>query len=387
MTRLGVILALFLAANAHGAGFVVTNTNDDGAGSLRQAIVDANASPSCESETCTITFAIEEPLPPSGWYVIAPQIALPPITAPNVAVLGPALSNAPAVEISGEHFTGYTAVIELRGNCSATVSGLAIVNSSGPGLLFGGSASHCASGVRYVDIAGNDIGVDPTGMNAAPNERGIVDGPGAIVASIRGNVISGNRRSGIFLTNGFTSARIVGNLIGTDAQFDAIGNGATGIFTVGRAVIESDVVAYNRDFGIASAGNVEIIGTPIFGNGLTAISTFLQLGNAGPAVVIDSASAHEVTGHVRSLSLLEPASLVTLYSSFGLGLAGYGEGEVIVGAAQVGNDGRFVIRTANDLSGRYLTAFETRSTFDPDHPLGATTRRSSLLSAPFHVLP
>ena len=34
------------------ATFTVTNTNDSGAGSLRQAILDANANPGLDTETC-----------------------------------------------------------------------------------------------------------------------------------------------------------------------------------------------------------------------------------------------------------------------------------------------------------------------------------------------
>src|SRR4051812_42811607 len=40
VSALGILL---LAVTAHAATFTVTNTNDTGAGSLRQAIIDANA--------------------------------------------------------------------------------------------------------------------------------------------------------------------------------------------------------------------------------------------------------------------------------------------------------------------------------------------------------
>ena len=52
--------------------FVVTNTNDSGAGSLRQAILDANANEGAE----TITFSI----PGSGRHTITLATALPAVT-------------------------------------------------------------------------------------------------------------------------------------------------------------------------------------------------------------------------------------------------------------------------------------------------------------------
>src|SRR5262245_56776486 len=54
------------------ATFVVTNVNNPGAGSLRQAILDANSSSGAD----TITFNI----PGSGVHTIAPTSALPNIT-------------------------------------------------------------------------------------------------------------------------------------------------------------------------------------------------------------------------------------------------------------------------------------------------------------------
>src|SRR5438128_1404125 len=57
---------------ARAATFGVDNTNDSGAGSLRQAILDANASPGPD----TIDFNI----PGAGPHEISPTSALPTIT-------------------------------------------------------------------------------------------------------------------------------------------------------------------------------------------------------------------------------------------------------------------------------------------------------------------
>ena len=77
------------------ASFVVTNTNDSGAGSLRQAILDANANEGAE----TITFAI----PGSGRHTITLANALPAITE-NTTIDGTSQSGfigTPLIELDG----------------------------------------------------------------------------------------------------------------------------------------------------------------------------------------------------------------------------------------------------------------------------------------------
>ncbi len=63
-----------IVMTAAGASFSVTNTNDSGPGSLRQAIMDANANPGADN----IIFNIPQP----GPYTITPASALPTITDP-----------------------------------------------------------------------------------------------------------------------------------------------------------------------------------------------------------------------------------------------------------------------------------------------------------------
>src|SRR5438552_4756755 len=74
--------------------FVVSNTNDSGPGSLRQAITDANANPG----TDLVTFNIG-----SGLQTIAPTSLLPDITDPVVidGTTQPGYSGVPLIELSG----------------------------------------------------------------------------------------------------------------------------------------------------------------------------------------------------------------------------------------------------------------------------------------------
>ena len=75
--------------------FVVTNANNHGAGSLRQMILDANATVGLD----TIVFNI----PGSGVHTINLSISLPEITDPVVidATTQPAFAGAPLIELNG----------------------------------------------------------------------------------------------------------------------------------------------------------------------------------------------------------------------------------------------------------------------------------------------
>src|ERR1035438_8088681 len=78
--RAVLIPLLFLYYSSHyraeAAIYTVTSTADSGAGTLRQAITDANGSPGLD----TITFNISG----SGVHTISPSSALPSITDPVI---------------------------------------------------------------------------------------------------------------------------------------------------------------------------------------------------------------------------------------------------------------------------------------------------------------
>ncbi|MFY9574188.1 MAG: VCBS repeat-containing protein, partial [Blastocatellia bacterium] len=97
--------------------FVVTNTNDSGAGTLRKAITDANTNVGAD----TITFSIL-----SGLQTIKPQSALPTITDP-VTIDGttqPGFSGKPLIQMSGSA-AGFTTGLRI-GAGRSVVRGLTI---------------------------------------------------------------------------------------------------------------------------------------------------------------------------------------------------------------------------------------------------------------------
>src|SRR5215470_11547827 len=129
--------------------FTVTNLADAGPGSLRQAILDANAA---RTGTSTIDFKI----PGQGVHAIAPASPLPAITR--------------AVLIDGRSQPGFagTPLIELDGS-QAGAGGF----SQGAGIHLTGTG---ASGDW---IHGNFLGTNPTGTQAQPNNEGVEIDAGA----------------------------------------------------------------------------------------------------------------------------------------------------------------------------------------------------------------
>src|SRR5205085_6132910 len=84
----------FFTCTLSAATFVVTTTNDSGAGSLRQAIIDANATVDAD----TVTFAIG-----SGQQTIILSAALPAIARPLTidGTTQPGYAGKPLIGING----------------------------------------------------------------------------------------------------------------------------------------------------------------------------------------------------------------------------------------------------------------------------------------------
>jgi titin len=203
--------------------YLVTNTNDSGAGSLRQAILDSNGNPGSN----TIDFSIG-----TGVQTIRLASALPTITVPVVldGTSQPGSGNTPRIELDGSGAgSGADGLQITAGN--STVKGLAIHNFSG---VFAGIFLNGAGGNT---IVGNFIGTDPTGTQALGNA-----GNGVLIlnstnntiggtAAGAGNLISANAQDGVQIT-GFQAIgnMVAGNRIGTDLTGTrALGNHSFGV--------------------------------------------------------------------------------------------------------------------------------------------------------------
>lgn len=154
-----------------------------------------------------------------------------------------------------------------------------------------------------IRIAGNYIGTDASGTQALGNSEGIYLGGGRNTYIGKGNVISGNQKSGI-RTSSMMSV-IAGNLIGTDATgTKALGNGGDGVFldsfrvTVGLGSegeadeSERNVISGNAQNGIRFEGGSE---NWVTGNYIgTDISGTKALGNGEYGVYISGSDKNQI---------------------------------------------------------------------------------------------
>lgn len=352
--------------------FVVTTTADSGSGSLRTAIDTANASCRTALDRCAIVFDIQEPSP-KPWKTIRVTSPLPPLLSPalhvdgstQVGLAGGGNPDGPPIEITGSGAVDGDGLVVV--GCFQTIANLAINGFR----RFGIFSTESCGGTSF--FSGNFIGVDPTGNAAVPNLRGIVTmGRRSLV--IGSNVISGNIRSGIFALDG--RLWIDHNRIGVAAHADTpLPNGASGIYvgpnTQQFAFINYNVIAFNREFGIAIDGATKWAGgasNRIWSNGGIAIDVGLDgpspdvlttRGRMATPVII-SATFDPATGTTTirgNASAPGPVNGVNVhvdvYAADAAGLFGSGESQRYLGQI---NAGDFELKVAGDLRGQWVSA-------------------------------
>ncbi len=274
-----------------GPTFTVTNTSNSGAGSLRQAITDANACPGLN----TIAFNVTGTGCVSGVCTIAPTAVLPTITDPVVidGTTQPGFSGVPRIQIDGVSTSGVNG-LQLN-TTGSTIRALSIIRFGQAAILLDGA------GVTGNTVAGNYLGLRADGT-AAGNFEGVNLQNGAASNTIGGstaadrNVIGSNTSDGIQLGLGSSNNIIRGNYVGLDPTGTlARGNAHDGIdIDTGAASnqVIGNVVSANSEDGIEMGGSApdspnnvirgNLIGTRADGTG--------SLGNAGSGIRVGGAS-------------------------------------------------------------------------------------------------
>lgn len=304
--------ALLAPAAAGAATFSVTNTADGGPGSLRQAILDANAAAGAD----TIEFSI----PGAGLNTISITTSLPGITGP-VTIDGYTQAGATPNTLA----TGTNAQIriQIRGPEDFSASGLTLlvgaVDSTIRGLSinrFGGSQINLLA--DRATVTGNFIGIAPDGTTVYPSAPGTRVGLSVIgdfaqiggTARAQRNLVSGNSLSGIYV--GGSHARVQGNLVGTDRGGAAARGNSCGI-VIGTTGVGADPTV-NTLIGGDDAPNT----TP--GNVVS--------GNTRCGIEIVSGTDHRLT---RNLIGLAAFPLATVPNE-GPGIAVRGGERILIGS-------------------------------------------------------
>ncbi|HEY0765425.1 MAG TPA: SBBP repeat-containing protein [Pyrinomonadaceae bacterium] len=301
--------------------FVVTNANNHGAGSLRDAIVNANATIGKD----TIVFNI----PGSGVKTITLLNALPEITDPVVidATTQPGYAGTPLVEIDGlavTDFAGNGLAIKAGGS---TVRGLAIGNfRNGAGILLNGCDNNL--------IQGNYLGVDADGTTQRQNNRGIVltnssnNVIGGTSAATR-NVISGNAANAVDIAG--SSNVIQGNFIGTNAA------GTAQLSQPGGVTI-SGLTSTNNLIGGTATGAGNLISGNQFGVSTQSPGTTIQ----GNLIGTDITGTKKIPNSTRAIQAIGENMMI---------------GGVTPGARNVisgNNDGVFIRGAGGKVQGNYI---------------------------------
>jgi IPT/TIG domain len=413
-------LLFLLSAHLFGATYTVTTTSDSGPGSLRQAILDANANPG--------TDAIAFNIPVTGVQTIAPLTALPVITeavtidgymqpgsSPNTMAVG---DNAVIlIEISGINGSGGLVVRSTGFVGGTTIRGLVLddgagvffdygtTNQNGQNRLIGcflgvspdGAALRGPSGVTLRSwsdsvgsaspadrnviaamisipsskqnlVANNYIGTDASGTVALGVAGGVSIGSGppfdATLNSITGNVISGNSGTAVNVGGGSGNS-VTANLIGTDATGTLpLGNGGDGVdmysdlgSLFGVNSVGNNTIANNAGIGVASYG---LIGGGYFHNSIHDNGDIgISSDNPAAPTVASALTVGATTVIQGGTSGAGGTLTVEFFSSPACDPSGFGEGAVPLGTTSVNAGANFTMIVPAVTPGNVVTATST----------------------------
>jgi hypothetical protein len=268
--RSSVLTILFLsAASLHAANYTVTNTDDSGPGSLRQAILDMNGHSGTGD---TIVFAIG-----SGPQTIRPLSQLPEILHGDIdGRTQPGFSGKPIIELDGSLTDALTSGLFM--STEGIMHSLVVNNFPNYGVA-GGQILNCY------------IGTDITGKFGRGNDIGI--GGGRL---IEGNLISGNNSMGMIVSSGTS---IIGNRIGTDVTGNQVLSATTGLHILGQPnLIEDNVIGGAEGFAILV--RYAPLGTTIRNNFIGVSRNGAALPNSYGILLEESAGAPITGNHIAN---------------------------------------------------------------------------------------
>ncbi len=262
------IVFVLLIGGLQANTFTVTNTNDSGAGSLRQAMTDATSNyignhtiqfnipltdAGYDATTGTFTIHLQSELP---YLLIASNITIDGTT--QTANQGNTNPNGPEIVLDGGNMSLMSCFRIASAN--NTIKGFVIGGFQYAILLFG------ANGGTISDCY---IGTASDGVTPFPNQYGIGLSGGTYGAynlgyarntTIRNNVLSGNTAAGIVMEGSGTQNNVVvGNRIGVSANGDLPLSNHYGIIVMtnaknnrigGTTAADRNIISANTEIGI-----------------------------------------------------------------------------------------------------------------------------------------
>jgi len=296
LVALGAACVCATRVSAGGPVFVVSNTGDSGAGSLRAAVEAANASVDFPS----IHFGI----PGAGPHAIALSTALPVISRTMLidGTTQPGFAGTPRIFLDGNVAGPGARGLEITGGGS-TIRGLAIGRFQGGGIWLRAPGNGNT-------IQGNFIGTDATGTLAMGNPQSGIFVEGSSGNTIGGatlaarNLISNNQGGGIFLDGpGSGSATIQGNYVGLDVTGSAaMGNNGGGVFVIsasnnligGPSALARNVISGNNGGGLFILSDSDYPGVPPAN--VVVQNNYVGTNSSGTATIGGSSTGISVLG-------------------------------------------------------------------------------------------
>jgi CSLREA domain-containing protein len=365
---------------------VVTNTGDNGGvnpapgagtGTLRQAIVDANAS--AGAQTIIFNIPASDPNFDDGVFTIRPSSQLPALTnlsgttvdgQSQIVFTGATNGSHPVIVIDGKDAGGLGFVLHSDSN---TIRKVQLINFKGM------SADTGAINIAFVDnnqVKSSYIGflVTTEGTRAdigQSNTNGILIDNGADMNSIGstnpddGNVISNNSVAGIALRGpGTFNNQVLGNFIGTDVAGATAQGNARGVLIVGApsnmiggtTAGARNVISGNTLEGVLilnSGASMNLVQGNFIGTDVTGIA---DLGNSDMGVVISGAPTNTIGGMTSSagnvISGNDGSGVYVILSEATL-VQGNFIGTDVTGIVDLGNSdmGVFIVSASNNTIG------------------------------------
>jgi hypothetical protein len=298
---------------------VVTNTNDSGSGSLRDAITQSNTN----NVPTTISFNLGNACP----YTISPITALPAMTAP-ITIDGYSQAGATPNNLSEGNNAALCVILDgtahslmdglvvssaAADSVAVTIDGIAFSGFSHGAMTLSGGAGHTIYGTRV----GGDVRINGTSVTLDPVANGIIIGPGVSGVTIGGdianpglvNILGAATGSGVVMdgSNGTDVAshnnQVIGNYIGlgwstTSSVYTNLGNGGAGVVVAGpENSITSNHIEFSGGYGVQISG-VDASNVQVVGNDIGYVeSTDIGSGNHGGVVIENGANNANLVGN------------------------------------------------------------------------------------------